>query len=203
MAWLDVEGHFVTGSYDKQLISWHMECSEPHSVVEGQRVTDLAVSADGSRLVLITAPDQKIKMYSLPDMALLPCCIPQVVGKESITSLSLSADSRYLLLNVTSPTRAEVQLWDLEESPTVRVQKYRGHKHARYVIRSRVGGNREGLVVCGSEDSQVFLWHRDSGALMATLSGHSATINSVTWNPADASIFASASDDTTIRVWGP
>ena len=30
------------------------------------------------------------------------------MGKESITSLSLSADSRYLLLNVTSPTRAEV-----------------------------------------------------------------------------------------------
>ena len=33
----------------------------------------------------------------------------QVVGdKESITSLSLSSDSRYLLLNVSSPTRAEV-----------------------------------------------------------------------------------------------
>jgi len=79
---LDVEGHFVTGSYDKQLISWHMQCSEPHSVVEGQRVTDLAVSADGSRLVLITAPDQKIKMYSLPDMALLPCSIPQVRARQ-------------------------------------------------------------------------------------------------------------------------
>lgn len=67
----------MTGSYDKQLIWWHMERTEPESVMEGQRVTDLAVSADGSRLVLIT-PDKKIKMYSLPDMSLIPRSIPQV-----------------------------------------------------------------------------------------------------------------------------
>jgi hypothetical protein len=41
---LDSEGRFVTGSYDKQLITWHMERSQPESVIEGLRVTDLAVS---------------------------------------------------------------------------------------------------------------------------------------------------------------
>ncbi len=85
---LDVEGRFVTGSYDKQLISWHMLHCQPLSVVEGQRVTDLAVSADASRLVLIT-PDKKIKMYSLPDMALLPRSIPQVCSSPSAPPRSL------------------------------------------------------------------------------------------------------------------
>ena len=32
---------------------------------------------------------------------------------------------------LTRRRRQQVQLWDLEETPTVRVQKYRGHKHAR------------------------------------------------------------------------
>ena len=76
---LDSEGRFVTGSYDKQLITWHMERCQPQCVMEGLRVTDLAVSQDGSRLVLVT-PDKKIKMYSLPSMCHIPGTIPQVLG---------------------------------------------------------------------------------------------------------------------------
>ena len=76
---LDSEGRFVTGSYDKQLITWHMERSQPESVIEGLRVTDLAVSQDGTRLVLVT-PDKKIKMYSLPSMSHIPRAIPQVLN---------------------------------------------------------------------------------------------------------------------------
>ena len=33
----------MTGSYDKQLITWHMNSNEPLSVLEGERVADLAV----------------------------------------------------------------------------------------------------------------------------------------------------------------
>jgi len=201
MAWLDEEGRFVTGSYDKQLITWHMDSNEPLSVLEGERVTDLAVSKDASRLVIIT-PDKKVKAFALPSMLLLPTSISQALAdNESITSLSLSHDSRYLLLNISSQSRPEVQLWDIEHK--VRVQKFKGHKHARYVIRSSLGGNREAFVVSGSEDSQVFLWHRETGSLIRALCGHSGTINSVSWNPTNPSMFASASDDTTIRIWGP
>lgn len=108
MAWLDGHGHFVTGSYDKQLITWHMDSTEPRDIVEGQRVTDLSVSEDGRRLVIMTA-DNKMLMMALPSMELLPNAISQALGdKESITSVSLSTDSRYLLLNVSSHSRPEV-----------------------------------------------------------------------------------------------
>ena len=58
----------MTGSYDKQLITWQVNNSEPETIVEGERVTDLAVSKDGRRLVMMTA-DKKIQMFALPSMA--------------------------------------------------------------------------------------------------------------------------------------
>lgn len=54
-----------------------------------------------------------------------------------------------------------------------------------------------------STDHKVYIWHRRGELPIAELTGHTRTVNCVSWNPAIPGLMASASDDGTVRVWGP
>ncbi len=47
----------------------------------------------------------------------------------------------------------------------------------------------------------MYVWHRDSAELVSVLAGHGpGLVNAVAWT--GKGMFASASDDHTVRVWG-
>lgn len=71
--------------------------------------------------------------------------------EEAITSFSLSKDNKFLLVNLINQ---EIHLWSIEGDLKV-VAKYKGHKRARFVIRSCLGGFEQAFIASGSEDSQV------------------------------------------------
>ena len=53
-------------------------------------------------------------------------------------------------------------------------------------------------------DGNVYIWHRDRAILLDVLTGHGrGSVNSVAWNPRNTQMFASCSDDFTIRLWEP
>ncbi|CAJ0906624.1 6687_t:CDS:2, partial [Entrophospora sp. SA101] len=112
----------------------------------------------------------------------------------NVTSICLSNDCRYALVNLSTE---KIHLWDIEENRLVR--KYYGQKQGKFVIRSCFGGIDQGFIVSGSEDSKIYVWHREHATLIEALPGHNGTVNSVNWSPVNPYMFASAGDDHTIR----
>ena len=51
------------------------------------------------------------------------------------------------------------------------------------------------------KDSKVYLWHRRQERPIMIFSGHTRTVNCVSWHPKLPLLFASASDDATVRIW--
>lgn len=52
-------------------------------------------------------------------------------------------------------------------------------------------------------DNKLYIWHSKREKPVAVLSGHTRTVNCVSWNPKDPTMIASSSDDGTVRIWGP
>ncbi|KAI3616667.1 wd domain-containing protein [Moniliophthora roreri] len=114
-----------------------------------------------------------------------------------LTSVKISQDNHFALINHAPD---EIHLWDLQQGRLAR--KFTGQKQGRHVIRSCFGGTDGNFVVSGSEDGNVYVWHRDTGTLLEVLPDHGeGSVNSVSWNPRNGRMFASCSDDHTIRIW--
>ncbi|GFX36476.1 WD repeat-containing protein 26 [Trichonephila clavipes] len=94
-----------------------------------------------------------------------------------------------------------VHLWDIEDR--VLLRKFQGVTQGYYTIHSCFGGVNQVFVASGSEDNKVYIWHIKREMPIAVLLGHTRTVNSVSWNPVYPSMLASASDDGTVRIWGP
>lgn len=52
-------------------------------------------------------------------------------------------------------------------------------------------------------DNKIYIWHIRREKPVAILNGHTRTVNCVSWNPRYPQMLASASDDATVRIWGP
>jgi WD40 repeat protein len=226
LSWLPDNTGFISGAMDRKIIIWDSDGNQRDSWgVTAIRVADVAVAPDQSRVVAIgmffaVAPPSPVEVGAPPAVA--PTGTPTAPStnthkenrliiynfatkaiEESITlegdltSVKISADSQYAIVNH-APN--EVLLWNLN---TARVERrYTGQKQERHVIRSCFGGVDGNFIASGSEDSNVHIWHRDTTVLLETLPGHGAgSVNAVAWNPRNPRMFASCSDDHTVRIW--
>lgn len=192
--WFPDGGGIFAGMTDKSICLWDLDGRELESW-KGQktlRISDVAITDDGKRIISIC---RETAILLLDREANFERWIEE---EEVITSFSLSKDNKYLLVNLINQ---EIHLWSIESDLKL-VSRYKGHKRARFVIRSCFGGFEQAFIASGSEDSQVYIWHRYTGELVLALVGHSGSVNCVSWNPANLHMLASASDDRTIRIWG-
>ncbi|KAK9820308.1 hypothetical protein WJX72_008774 [[Myrmecia] bisecta] len=200
VAWLPDGKRLVTGGHDRYMYLCDLEGRVLRSW-KGWRVNDLATTQDGR--VLSTSTEKRVRIH---DLAASDGNERSINESEAIISLSVSADSRMLLLNFANQ---HIHMWELPADPQAPLpltptQKYVGpqEKQGRYIVRSCFGGLNQAFVLSGSEECKVYIWHRDTGELLSSLEGHSGTVNAVSWNPVDHQMFASASDDKSIHIWG-
>ncbi|CAD5169371.1 unnamed protein product [Musa acuminata subsp. malaccensis] len=192
--WLLHGKQLFSGVTDKTICFWDLDGKEL-DCWKGQRTSktsDVAVTKDGRQIIsmcqetVILLLDKETKIQTL------------IEEEQTITSFSLSEDDNFLLVNLINQ---EIHLWNIRNDPKL-VTTYKGHKRSRFLIRSCFGGLEQAFIASGSEDSQVYIWHRSTGDLLEALPGHSGTVNCVSWNPSNPHMLASASDDHTIRIWG-
>lgn len=190
-AWYEDGKRFVTGGTRGQFYQCDLDGNVLESW-EGVRVISLHVY--DNRTVLAADTHMRIRGYNFDDIA------DRALLQEThaIMSFVVSKDRKQALLNVASQG---VNLWDLEDK--VLIRKFRGVTQGFHMIHSCFGGLNDDFIASGSEDNQVYIWHHSRETPISTLSGHSRTVNCVHWNPADPSMLASASDDGTVRIWGP
>ncbi|KAH9624346.1 hypothetical protein KSS87_012409 [Heliosperma pusillum] len=196
-AWFPDSKRLVCGSseQEKGIYMWDHDGNELR-VWRGSRmpkVLDLAVTSDGSNLISVFS-DKDIRILNVVTNS------ENVISEEHpITSLSVSADGKFFIVNLNSQ---EIHLWDVA-GKWKKPLKYTGHMQNKYVIRSCFGGFNSAFIASGSENSEVYIWNRQKSEPIEVLSGHSMTVNCVSWNPGNPQMLASASDDHTVRIWGP
>jgi len=160
---------------------------------EGVRVQCLAYRADG-RHILAADTHNRIRSYNFGELS----DTPLVQEDHSIMSFTTDQTDRYALLNV---AQQGVHLWDISARSLVR--KFVGITQGFYNIHGCFGGLDQAFVASGSEDNKVYIYHVRRDEAIAVLGGHTRTVNCVSWNPVHHQVLASASDDNTVRVWGP
>ena len=147
---------------------------------------------------------------------------------DGVTHVVFSSDGRYVLMDTKPGGLVIAELYLAPEAPRTRAANGRSKKAAAHLrprletkvslrappalreerksfrLRPTFGGKREAFVATGQPASSVWpIWHWPSKELLAEVEGHSAAVNCVAWSPVDPQLAVTASDDATVRVWGP
>jgi WD40 repeat protein len=119
------------------------------------RVTDVAVSRDGTRMAAATT-DNRIMTYDLRSRNK----VDEWPMEDKITSINYSADNTLLLVNMNDSEINMGKLWTLDSTTGEEVMRYEGASQAEFVIRSCFGGAGENFVMSGSEGELISLKKR-------------------------------------------
>jgi WD40 repeat protein len=142
--WLPDNQHFISGACDKSLCLWNIEITSPTTHWPVQRITDMKMTKDGKKFVTIGL-DKSITIYDVDSTRISE--IGKIEEQGTITSLTLTTDGKYALVNVQE--LQELHLWDLDQLQLI--HKYLGQKQLTYIIRSTLGGHNESFILSGSE----------------------------------------------------
>jgi WD40 repeat protein len=159
---------------------------------EGIRVRCLQTLPDGQ--VLAADSLKRIRSYNFKDIS-----DANIIQEDfQIMSFTLNKVGSLALISVVAQG---IHLWDIKDK--ILLKRYQGNVQNNYTNYCTFGGADEAYLASGSEDNRVYIWNVKMENPISILEGHTRSVTCVTWNPEIPGMVVSASDDGTLRVWGP
>lgn len=147
----------------------------------------------------IAALDNHGAVHVMRTNDLSTVCSFNVNSHSSACSLSTPPAQDCLLVSQLDP--GVISLWEQKGEQFSCTSSYVDHVNQRYVIRPCLAREDQGIIATGSEDGQIYLYHRDSLNVVQRLSGHEAAVNCVSWTMHHGGLLVSVGDDKTVCLW--
>ena len=188
---------FLTSSIDKRILMIDISNND-NSVVEiGKfcRMRQILFSELYNYIIILSGSKNEISCYNLSTNKielLIKTNEPIVYG-----NISKSDKGKYLIYN-TSKDKPKINLYNLEKK-TIE-EKFSGHTQKLMIIKCCFGGDKDQLILSGSEDYTVYVWERGYSILPKyRFKDHFGIVNGAEmWNN---DFIISISDDKSIKIW--
>lgn len=180
----------VSGADDKTIKMWDLASEICRATLDGRtdRVGAVAITPDGRR-ILSGSFDCSIRVWDVRErkqVAILKLDSPGV-------PLCPLPDNQRVFIGLSRPKNC-VELWSFD--PVRRVWGRRTTDYAQCVAIDKVAER----AVSGHQHGTLQLWNLETGASLATMKGHSDTVNSIQITP-DGRLAVSGSNDKTVKIW--
>ena len=175
---------------------------------DGQRVTSIALSPDGTLLAVAGGVPGESGRVLLVEWKSGRVVAAEGNFRDVTTSVSFSPDGKTLAAAGADATVGHFSI--LAAPPRLRPMR-RLEGHAGPVL-SVVIGSEGKVVVTASADRSIKVWDARDGTLKRTLTNHAAAVNCLASRPPPRGVgadesppfsCASGADDHTVRVWQP
>ena len=186
---------FFAGGVDKRLLLIDINNNPFLEIGKFCRIKQILYSEFSNLVIIIPGSISDIICYDLPKNKISF----KIEIKEEIvySNISKSDKGKYILINI-SKLYPKILLYNLEKTKTE--DKYYGHIQKAMIIKCCFGGDKDQYILCGSEDSKIYLWERKyPGTPKYILPGHFGIVNSIELLFND--VLLSVGDDKTLKIW--
>lgn len=185
------DSRFVLSASNDSIWIWTPAIRKSAKILDGRnrRIHTAEISPDGS-LIAATTDETAILWQASTGNRLHVLTFQD----HSLYGVVFSSDSK----TIVTPLRRGAKSWNTTTGNEIASLEVVGEAYNDAV--EVAACSRDGSIFAEVKDHQIRIWETATGALRATLEGHSAQIRDLSFSPA-GDLIATASNDNTIKLW--